>query len=348
MAMQMKLSLWNAEQSDGCFERSTDKKLKSIIIDGHCDTILDAAGIDLDSGFKPKRDINQRSDIGHIDIPRLHEAGVTAQFFALFTRDDFVEEATAHTRELLSLFDSVIEKSPLAFKARDASDIEKAARSGKVAAFLAIEGGEAIGNDLDNLVKFYEQGVRLLTITWNRRNLLARGVGTAGDDGLSRLGKDAIRLMDSLGMIVDVSHLSDQAFYELLDVATKPIVASHSNSRSLCPHPRNLSDDQARKIAATGGLIAITFAGLFIDEKPENVSLARLAEHIDHLVSVAGIDHIGLGSDFDGFSDRAGLALHSCLDIPKLKQELERRGYRQDDIAKIMGTNWARVMAGVM
>lgn len=248
---------------------------------------------------------------------------------------------------LLDVYESMLKKTQNLQVATQASDILTAHANGRIAAILAIEGGEALGKDLHNLVMYYERGVRLMTITWNRRNHLARGVGAVGDDGLSEFGKEAIRLMNEVGMLVDVSHLSDQAFYELLDVAKAPIVASHSNSRSLCPHPRNLSDEQAKLIAQSGGLAAVTFAGCFIDPNPVGVNLSRLVEHIDHLVSVMGIDHVALGSDFDGFGDSYGSPVQSCLDLNLIDKALEAKGYGKAERAKIMGTNWYGVIKAV-
>jgi len=275
------------------------------------------------------------------------EAGINAQFFALFTEDRFLSNAAAHTHGLIDLYESITISSNKLLPSVAASDVDKAMSQSRVASILAIEGGEAIGDSLEALRAFYDRGVRLMTLTWNRRNALARGVGVDGTDGLSPFGKQAVRLMNELGMIVDVSHLSDQAFYELLDVARKPIVASHSNARALCAHRRNLSDEQATLIAQSGGLIGITFAGCFIDTKPENVSIARLVEHIDHLVSVAGIDHVGIGSDFDGYTDDFGVAMRSCLDLTRLDQALSLKGYGADARGKIFGANWYRVIKAV-
>ncbi len=189
--------------------------------------------------------------------------------------------------------------------------------------------------------------------TWNRRNALGRGAGTGnpevdGSGGLTDFGRRAVAEMERLGMIVDASHLSDEALDDLLSIARRPVVASHSNSRALCPHPRNLEDSQIERIAATGGLVAATFAGLFVDAVPARVGLGRFLDHVDRLVSVAGAEHVGIGSDFDGFTMDYGVVLPDCSRMPELTAGLLARGHSPEDIRGIMGGNWLRVVGEVV
>ncbi len=320
----------------------------SIIIDGHCDTILDTLGLSETDKTMGSRDIAVRSNQGHVDIPRLMDAGVTAQFFALFTSDEHMGDPTAHTWRLLRAAQRISESSPHLIPATTSADILSAKEQGKIAAFLAIEGGEAIGTSLETLKEFYQEGVRLMTLTWNRRNAIGRGVGTKGDDGLSDFGRTVIGEMERLGMIVDVSHLSDVGLDDVLAIATRPLVASHSNSRQVYPHRRNLTDEQIAAIAATGGLIGLTLVGVFLDSDPKRVTMDRLMEHLDRMVDAAGVDHIGLGTDFDGFTAPYGLVMEDCTGLPGITEAMLRRGYRDEDAAKIMGGNWLRVIREVV
>ncbi|MBL8967531.1 MAG: membrane dipeptidase, partial [Spirochaetaceae bacterium] len=256
-----------------------------VVIDGHCDTALDLVGGQWSGGGDDgePRDFLERSARGHVDLPRLLEAGVTCQTMALFTDTKRVAEARSWTWRLLEAVEKARSRSDAFVPALGAADILAAKKAGKVSSLLAIEGGEAIGGPeggIEALEAFYARGVRLMTLTWSRRNAIGRGVTVEGSDGLSGFGRGVVARMEALGMIVDASHLSDEALEDLLEIAQRPVVASHSNSRELCPHPRNLTDRQAERIAATGGLVALTFAGVFLDPDPAKVSMERFLEHL--------------------------------------------------------------------
>lgn len=319
-----------------------------LVVDGHCDSILDAAGLSATNPAMGVRDLGQRSTDGHIDLPRLREAGVNAQFFALYTEDSHVAQAREHTWMLLETMEAFLAGTPGVNLGLHAADILRAKAEGQVAAFLAIEGGEAIGESLDELRAFYNRGVRLMTLTWNRRNAIARGVGDPGTGGLTGFGRTVVAEMERLGMIVDVSHLSDEALDDVLAVATRPLVASHSNAKAVRDHRRNLADKQIEGIAATGGLVGLTFAGAFIDADPAKVTLERTLDHLDRLLSVAGDDHVGLGTDFDGFTAPYGLVMPDCTSLPALTAGMLRRGYPEQTIRKVMGLNWLRVVGEVL
>jgi len=324
-----------------------------VVVDGHCDTALDLVGESFSADGKPPRDFLSREDRGHLDLPRLEEGGITCQFMALFTDDKYVPEAERQTWRLLEAVEAVYARTDRFRPAASAADILKAKREGYVASMLAIEGGEAIGSDLGVLRAFRERGVRLMTLTWNRRNAIGRGAGEGdpkvdGTGGLTDFGRKVVAEMERTGMIVDASHLSDEALDDLLKVAQRPVVASHSNSRELCPHRRNLEDAQVERIAATGGLVAATFAGVFIDRDPAKVSLARLVDHVERLWRVAGADHVGIGSDFDGFTKKYGIALGQCSELPLLTAALLERGIPEPDVAKIMGGNWLRLIGEIV
>ena len=319
-----------------------------LVVDGHCDSILDVVGLSTTNPSMGIRDLGKRGTEGHIDLPRLLEAGISAQFFALFTDDAYVARATEHTWKLLETAEALFANRPGITLGLHAADILKAKEEGSVAAFLAIEGGEAIGQSLEELRAFYNRGVRLMTLTWNRRNAIARGVGAEGYGGLTDFGKKVVKEMENLGMLVDVSHLSDEALDDVLALVSRPVVASHSNAKAVCGHRRNLADDQLRRIAATGGLVGLTFAGVFIDSDPAKVNLERALDHLDRMVAVAGEDHVGLGTDFDGFTAPYGLVMPDCTGLPALTAGMLRRGYAEQTIRKVMGLNWLRVIADVL
>jgi membrane dipeptidase len=334
------------------------------VVDGHCDTVLDLLGISYAEQAMERRDFFERGARGQLDLPRLVEGGVTCQVMALFTDNAYVSEAAAHSWRLLEAVESLWERSPQFARATKASDIEAAKAGGRVAGLLGIEGGDALGGGsgeasgpaaeeaLSSLRAFHDRGVRILTLAWSRPNALAMGVSAPErpqlPGGLSPLGRRVVAEMERLGMVVDASHLSDASLKDLLAVAQRPVVASHSNCRALVPNRRNLTDAQAEGIAATGGLIGLTFAGCFIDSDPAKVTKERFFEHLEHMITVVGPDHVGLGSDFDGFSPAMGLAFSSPAELPWLTGRLLEAGHQPADVAKIMGGNWMRVFREIL
>ena len=312
------------------------------IMDAHCDTLLDiAAG---------RRRLAERDKGGHIDLPRMVEGGVSSQVFAIYVEPEYLPGAGARQAlRLVDVFCREIEESgdSIMFAAR-AGDVGRARDEGKIAAFLSIEGGEALDGSIELLRVFYRLGVRLMTLTWSRRNELGDGAyeeGTHG--GLTRFGVDVVREMDRLGMVVDVSHLSEATFWHVMEVSTKPLIASHSNARALCGHSRNLSDEQAKAIADRGGVIGVTFVGPFLGDGRQSVQ--GVVDHIDHFAGVIGTDHIAIGSDFDGVPDGSlPEGLPDVSRMPAIIDELARRGYSDAAIQSIMGENLLRVVEGVI
>lgn len=308
------------------------------------------AGLGFAIPHPPARDFFSRGERGHVDLPRLRDGGVTCQVMAVFTVDEHKNEACAFTHRMLDLIEEAFSRNNGFRLATKAADIERAKAEGHVSGLLAIEGGEALGEEnvgIQELRAFHARGVRLVGLTWNRANALGRGVRAEGSGGLTAFGRRVVAEMENLGMIVDASHLSDEALDELLEIVQRPVVASHSNSRELCPDLRNLDDARVERIAATGGLVAATLAGCFIEGKPEQVTLARFVDHVERLHHVAGADHVAVGSDFDGFTADMGLTLSSCAEMPAITTALAERGFAASDIAKIMGGNWLRVIRDV-
>lgn len=327
---------------------------ESIIIDAHCDTLLSL--MDRPWPGYVKRDFFTRGDRGHIDLPRLKEGGVTCQVMAVYIEPQYKPVRSARrAMEMLDTFYSLVDESEDFTLATCARDIEEAKAAGKTCALLSIEGGEAVEGSLALLRGFYRLGVRAMGLTWNQRNDIADGVGEkSAGSGLTDFGVSLVKEMERIGMLVDVSHLSDSSFWAVAKVAERPFIASHSNCRALASHPRNLTDEQIEAIAKKGGVIGVVYCPAFVDDSPENVSLKRLCDHIDHIKSVAGIDHVGLGSDFDGFGpplggpDAAKVVLKDVSELPKLTEELASRGYTEEEIRKVLGGNWLRVYREVL
>jgi membrane dipeptidase len=222
------------------------------------------------------------------------------------------------------------------------SGIRRALAEEKIAGILTVEGGHVLEGSLGVLRVLYHMHVRCLTLTWNGRNKIAYGVGESEiKKGLTPFGREVVREMERLGMLVDVAHLAPTGFWDVIDMATKPVIDTHANSRVLCDHPRNLTDEQVRALAGTGGVIGVNFVPAFVS--PAHPTVETVADHIEHLAAVGGIDCVGIGSDFDGTAKTVtGLDDVSCL--PLLTTCLVDRGWPQADIRKVLGGNWLRVL----
>ncbi len=285
---------------------------------------------------------------GHVSLSQLVQ-GRGAQFFAAFVDPKYYHGLAMHrTVEMIDLFWQILDdhRDVLAF-AGSAKDITEANSQGRFACLLAIEGGEALEGKLSSLRMFHRLGVRLLTLTWNFRNQLAAGQ-TEGPEGggLSRFGLQVVEEMNRLKMIVDVSHLNEPGFWDVLKVSRDPIVASHSNARALCDHPRNLSDEQIRALADRGGVIGVNFCCAFL--RPDfQASVEDVVDQIAHLIKVGGEDCAALGSDFDGITETPA-GLENYGKIRSLVGLLERKGYSEAVIEKVMGGNLLRLCAQVL
>lgn len=321
---------------------TTNLHRDSIIFDGHCDTLLEI--------LSGKCKFNERSTEGHIDLPRLREGGVTAQVFAIYLEDQYLPAgAVKQTLRLLDVLYLELTAHPDAFTlATQAADIEAAKRAGKVAAVVGLEGAEALEGDLGTLRMFYRLGVRLLTVTWSRRNQAADGVGEARTGGgLTNFGLQMVEECNKLGILLDISHLAPAGVRDVLEASSQPVIASHSNAYALCAHARNLSDEQLLAVAQKGGVVCVVFVPSFITTDRKEASLEKLLDHIDHIVRVAGIEHVGLGSDFDGFSPPPPVGLEDVTCLPGITAGLVQRGYSEADVRKVLGENLMRVFRQV-
>ena len=321
---------------------------ESIVVDAHCDTILHLA----DRPFKPdwrKRRLGVRSTAGHIDIPRLIDGGVDCQFFAIFVEAFYrPERALMRVLELIDFFQRELDENRgLIGLALSYNDIVEASKAGRVASLLSLEGGDAVQGSLAALRILYRLGVRSVSLTHNERNMLADGVSEArAKGGLTSIGVQVVEEMNRLGMILDVSHLSDCSFWDALEVCKAPPIASHSNCRSLCNHPRNLTDEQIKAIADKGGFVGVNFSPSFL-VKDGKAAIKDVLNHIEHMVEVAGVDHVGLGSDFDGISSTPE-GLEDVTKLPKITLKLLERGYSEGEVRKILGGNLLRIIRQVV
>src|SRR6266478_5971733 len=357
----------------------------AIVIDTHDDTPsrISIEGVD----------IGKRLPDGNVDIPRLLDGGVTGIFFSIWPDPAFApHQAIRRSLELIDVVYKVIDANPDRIGlAVNAADVVRLKKEGKVAALMGMEGGHGIENNLAALRMFHRLGVRYMTLTHSNTNDWADSSTDAPRwHGLNELGKNVVREMNRIGMIVDLSHVSDETFYTALQVTTKPVILSHSSCRALDNHPRNATDGMLRALARNGGVVGINFYSEFVDQKFRDAMLARnkdllaqfnenarnqtsnpdeasrkswnelkhytdgvprppfatLIDQIDHAVKVAGVDHVGLGSDFDG-APSTPEGVDSMLDMIKIAQALKDRGYKDEDIKKILGGNFLRVLREV-
>jgi len=367
--------------SSALAERARRIHASLIGVDSHIDT--------LQRVLNENVDVSRRQPTGHVDLPRLKEAGMVAPFFALWVPTFYKDsEAVRRTLQLRDAMQSLLDAHPDQIElATSAADVRRIARAGKIAAVLTLEGGHQIADDLAVLRVYHRLGIRSMTLTHFRNNHWAdASTDRPQHNGLTDFGRQVVREMNRLGMIVDVSHVSDKTFYDTLETTTKPVIASHSSCRALSDVPRNMSDEMIRALARNGGVISINFgagflnpedaealrrrigeavaaepalSGRALDEfaaseyareydqmKPASATLEDALAHIDHAVKVGGIDHVGIGSDWDGINS-VPAGLEDVSKMPALTAALFRRGYSEGDVRKILGGNLLRVLREV-
>jgi len=351
-------------------------------IDGHNDTVQHIA--------YDKVDIGTCLSDGMIDIPRLQAGGVHAPFFALWVPTYYKgSEAVRRTLDFRDAMQTVFDNHPDQIElATSAKDIERIVGQKKIAAVLTIEGGHQIANDLSVLRMYRRMGILSMTLTHFRNTDWAdSSTDKPVHNGLTDFGKEVVREMNRIGMIVDISHVSDKTFYDALEVTTKPVIASHSSCRAFSDAARNMTDDMLRALAKNGGVVGVNFSSAFLSQQDaadlkkkitqENAlepvftgaalddyagkeyhqdyakvhvghaTVDDAAKCVDHIVKVAGIDHVGIGSDFDGIPD-VPRDLEDVSKMPNLTAALLRMGYSESDIQKIMGGNFLRVIREVV
>ena len=313
------------------------------MIDGHSDWLLDLADT--------RRSFFEESTIGHVDLPRLQRGQISAMLSAVFIRnDDLPHHALIQTLRAVDRLRRIIDESAGNVRfVLNADDLEACRRDGAFGAILHFEGAEAIDPEFAVLRLSHALGLRSLGLVWSRPNIFAEGVGDKNRErGLTFMGKELVRRCNELGILVDVSHLNVPGFWNVIETSERPVVASHSNARAVCEHERNLYDDQISALAQNGGLMGINFARSFIvhgAQTAEDVSLDAVVDHVDHIVNLVGIDHVALGSDYDGAPVPADLS--DASHTPNLIEALRRRGYNDDAIQKFGRDNWLRVFKQV-
>jgi membrane dipeptidase len=318
---------------------------KSIpVVDLHCDSLLEI----VDKG----RNLSRRSDRGHLDVPRMQEGEVEVQCFAAWISPIYYPDRSfGRAKKITDAFEKFVKENKGVEQAFNSKDIERINSQGKIAAILVIEGGSALEGKLSNLDYFYDLGVRYITLTWSYSNQIADGVyerfpkSRKSNQGLTEFGKEVIKEMNELGMLIDVSHMSETSFWQVVNCSRQPVIASHSSVWELCNHKRNLKDGQIKAIAEKGGVIGINFCPSFLNESGK-ATLEDVVEHINYVVDLVGIDYVAIGSDFDGIdSTPAGLEDVACF--PALTQSLLEEGYSRNEVEKIMGENFLRVFKEV-
>ncbi len=350
------------------------------VLDSHCDT---------PSQIHRLRDLRKDNERAQVDFPKLKKGGVDGAFFALYTSNSLSQERSeAYVRELLrDVHDCLAANADIAALATSREEALANQAKGLFSVFIGLENGQPIGKSLDALKEFYDGGVRYMTLTHAGNNEICDSCTSAPRwHGLSPFGREAVAEMNRLGMLVDVSHISDESFWDVLKYSTKPVVATHSCCRALADRPRNMTDEMIKALAAQGGVIQVNFYPAFLDadfarwfnesglsdwldsvedpfianpadpdlrdawlaalakaETYERPSYTKIVDHIDHVVSLVGVDHVGLGSDFDGISITPS-GLEDVSRMPLIFAELRRRGYGEDDIEKIAGGNLLRIL----
>jgi len=350
-------------------------------VDSHIDTLQRV----INQGV----DLSRRQPGSHVDLPRLKESGMVAPFFALWAPMYYQGgEAVRRTLQMRDAMQSLFDAHPDQIElATTAADVRRIAGTGRIAAVLTVEGGHQIADDLAILRMYHRLGVRSMTLThFRNNNWVDSSTDRPRHGGLADFGRQVVREMNRLGMIVDVSHVSDQAFYDTLKVTTRPVIASHSSCRALSDVPRNMTDDMIRALARNGGVISINFGAGFLNARdaealrqrigamaatepaltgraldefnaadyirefgqmfPASATLEDAVAHIDHAVKVGGIDHVGIGSDWDGINS-VPAGLEDVSKMPALTEALLRRGYIEGDVRKILGGNLLRVLEEV-
>ena len=376
-----------APPGDAVSARARQLHDRAIVIDSHDDTTQRLLS---EKGF----DISARHTNGNIDVPRMREGGLDALFFSIWVPSDLTGPPAV--KKAMDLIDSVREAARLHPNdltiATTAAEIRQAAAAHKIAALMGMEGGHMIDDDLRLLRLYAALGVRYLTLTHFKNNNWAdSSTDKPAHNGLTPFGKDVVRELNRLGVMVDISHVADKTFYDAIEVSKAPVIASHSSCRAIDKHPRNMTDDMLRALAKNGGVVMINYEVSFLSEEYRVASdkatggvVAQLAalskkcggdeacstlesaridreamkngtmpmvtwekiiEHIDRAVKVAGVDHVGLGSDFDGATMPFGM--DDASKMPRITEALLKKGYSDQDIQKILGGNILRVMEAV-
>ena len=335
-----------ARQDPNLLARARELHTQVPLVDGHNDYpwALRQNNIERDLN---KLDIRMPQPKLHTDIPRLRAGGVGGQFWSVYVPANMAGPAAVRaTFEQIDVVHRMVRKYPDTFElALTAADVERIFKAGRIASLIGMEGGHSIDNSLAVLRMFYAAGARYMTLT-HSANIRWADSGTDKPNvaGLSKFGEEVVREMNRLGMLVDLSHTSADAMHDALRVSEAPVIFSHSDARALNDHGRNVPDDVLQLLPRNGGVVMVTFVPGFLT-RAGKATLADVANHMDHVRKVAGPDHVGIGSDFDGI-ETVPVGLEDVSKYPALTAELLRRGWSDGDIRKALGANVLRVMRG--
>lgn len=310
------------------------------LIDLHCDTI--------DKLMLNTREYNLKRNEFSVDIEKLKKADSLAQTFALFVDTNPIKNPYDYCMSMADKFFEEMKKNEDTISlATSYKEIMENEASGKMSALLAIEEGAVLEGKIENLKKFYDLGVRMMTLTWNHPNEIGfpHNVGLSKEKGLTDFGKEVVHNMNELGMIVDVSHLSDAGFYDVANLSTKPFIATHSNARQAMNHSRNLTDDMIKVLANSGGVTGLNFFHLFLSQDSET-KIEYIINHMKHIINVGGLDVLAIGTDFDGID--SVVEVKDISEMDKLAVALEKNGFTHDQIEKIYYKNALRVIKDVL
>jgi len=313
----------------------------SYIVDGHCDSLINFVN--------NERTLNDPSKGGHWDIQSAKHTGVALQFLAAFIETKY--KPNRSVQRGLQLIEGahrlIAKNSDRVFLVQEKLDLEQIPDPTRLGILLSVEGGEVLGEDLFMLDVIFKLGVRALGLTWNQRNALAAGVGEADTHlKLSQLGQEVVQRMNKLGMLVDVSHLNEAGFWHVLEISKDPITASHSCAKALCDHPRNLTDQQLRALGRHKGVVGVNFYPRFLKETGV-ATRDDVVRHICHIAEVAGVETVGLGSDFDGIEETPE-GLGQVGDYHYLPDDLIKAGFSILEVKQIMGRNFTRLLSVVL
>lgn len=334
----MPLFNWLVDEAS-LYRRSTELHKSIVTIDSHCDTPMLFS-----TGYR----LEERSEVALVDLHKMNEGALDASTMVAYIPQGARDEASLSAAVVMAcdllqgIAAQVEHNSQWVALCSTPGELRAAKKEGKRAIMRGIENGYAIGLDIANVERFRRMGVVYITLCHNGNNDIcdsARGVAEHG--GLSLFGKDVLREMNRVGMVVDLSHAAESTFWQVLELSNSPVVCSHSSCKALCNHPRNLTDEQIKALALKGGVVQVTMYSGFLCENGE-AALDDFMAHLEHAIEVAGIDHVGIGTDFDG--DGAVKGCSSASQLRNITRELLRRGYSDLDIEKLWGGNWLRVV----
>ena len=332
----------------GNVDTSTNIHTSALVVGAHCDTMMRV----IDDNGSPCYNLGKHTCF-ELDLPKLLQGGVDVQFFAVWaTKRYYPNHTLDRSLALINALYYTVDKNPETIGlAKSTNDLENLARERKIAAVTAIEGADTIKPKfgLDLLHQYYDLGIRVIGLTWNDSNQMAAGCGERYHNdlpsakGVTDFGREIIKEMNRLGILIDVSHLAESRFWDIMELSEDLVIASHSGVYALKKHSRNLTDEQILAIAETSGVVQIVFHTLFLEDPGIPVTVKNIADHIDYVVNLAGIDHVGLGSDFDG-QGYMPEDLKNASMLPNITRELISRGYTESEVKKILGGNTLRLI----